>query len=574
MYLRTVTARTKDGPVQYLQLAHNFRNPTTGQSQPRILYNFGRLDQVDRAALERLAHSIRRFLEPADAAGLRSALQEQGLSFCATRSLGGAWLLDRLWHRLGLDRALTRHGLDAELERAVFTLVANRALAPSSKLSVTDWSAEEAWIPGWQPPALPEPDDEEARLAERKRRANVLYRAMDALAEGLDAVQTQVFRAISGGSFLDLDVDLLYFDTTTTYWEIEDEDEGDGEGRPGLRCRGHTKDDRADAPQVVIGLAVTRAGIPIRCWVWPGNTADVTVIGQVKRDLVGWRLGRVITVVDRGFVSEENLRVLQEQGGHYIAGERMRSGKAAVREALGRAGRYRQVRQGLEVKEVLVGEGEARRRYVVVRNPAEAERDRRRREAVLAELAERLRELEGLTGDRRLRREAELLADEGYRRYLRRTASGVLAIDRDQVAAEARLDGKYLLRTSDDTLSAEDVALGYRQLQAVERAFRTLKTTLDLRPVYHRLADRIRAHVLLCWLALLLVRVAEEKTGLSWPVLRREFERMAVVVFQGPGGGGAQRTVTTGAQRRVLQALGLEEPPMVFALSPKGSRAP
>ncbi|BDG59508.1 hypothetical protein caldi_05980 [Caldinitratiruptor microaerophilus] len=120
---------------------------------------------------------------------------------------------------------------------------------------------------------------------------------------------------------------------------------------------------------MVIGLAVTRDGIPVRCWVWPGNTADMSVLHEVKRDLSGWKLGRVITVVDRGFVSEENLRELQPAGGHYIAGEKMQSGKASVEAALSRPGRYQRVRENIEVKEVVVGDGEARKRYVVVRNP-------------------------------------------------------------------------------------------------------------------------------------------------------------------------------------------------------------
>ncbi|MER3457201.1 MAG: hypothetical protein C4304_10095 [candidate division GAL15 bacterium] len=134
----------------------------------------------------------------------------------------------------------------------------------------------------------------------------------------------------------------------------------------------------------------------MRCWVWPGNTADVTRVEEVKQDLIAWKLGRVVTVVDRGFVSEENLRVLQRTGGHYIAGERLRAGKAGVEEALSRPGRYRRVRPNLEVKELVVGTGEARERYILVRNREQAERDRARREQILSRIREELRAIERL----------------------------------------------------------------------------------------------------------------------------------------------------------------------------------
>lgn len=140
--------------------------------------------------------------------------------------------------------------------------------------------------------------------------------------------------------------------------------------------------------QVVIGLAVTREGIPIRCWVWPGNTADVNVIEAVKNDLVDWKLGRVISVVDRGFSSEDNLRYLQRAGGHYIAGERMRSGKPETEDALARKGRYHTVRDNLKVKEIVVGDGEARKRFVLVYHPHEAEKERKHRDTIIGQLTQ------------------------------------------------------------------------------------------------------------------------------------------------------------------------------------------
>jgi transposase len=259
------------------------------------------------------------------------------------------------------------------VERLIFALVANRALAPRSKLALEDWVAHEVAVPGLEKVAVQH-----------------LYRAMDFLLEAAEELQREVFFSVA--DLLSLEVDLIYFDATSTYFEVELSSD---EGEP-LRRYGHSRDHRPDRPQAVIGLAVTRTGIPVRCWVWPGDTADMSVVEEVKRDLVGWKLGRVITVVDRGMASEENLRVLQRTGVHYIAGERMASGKPAVEEALSRQGRYQKVRDNLEVKEVVVGDGEARKRYILVRNLREAERDRARREQTLNELEQELESLKYL----------------------------------------------------------------------------------------------------------------------------------------------------------------------------------
>lgn len=305
----------------------------------------------------------------------------------------------------------------------------------------------------------------------------------------------------------------------------------------------------------------------MRCWVWPGNTADISVIEQVKKDLIGWKLGRVITVLDRGFNSEDNLRYLQRAGGHYIAGEKLRSGKENTVQALKRAGRYQTVRDNLEVKEIVVGNGEARERYILVRNPEEAARDKARREKIIKELEEQLPHIKT-----HAKAVCELMAHPVYGRYLKLDSRSLPKIDRAKIREEEKLDGKYLLRTSDDTLSAEDVALGYKQLLLVEDAFRTLKSRLELRPVYHRLEDRIRAHVLLCWLALLLIRIAENRTGQTWCSLRATLQRMHLGEFSGAAGQVRQRTETTPAQEQIFKALAVKEPPHLFSIIPAAKK--
>jgi transposase len=226
------------------------------------------------------------------------------------------------------------------------------------------------------------------------------------------------------------------------------------------------------------------------------------------------------------------------------------------------------------VKEVVIDEGTMRDRFVVCHNPEQAERDRAVREEILEKLEEAIAGSDSLSQAKRQDLACELEAKPGYRRFLRRTRGGLLRIDRSAVAAEERLDGKFLLRTSDPTLSAEDVALGYKQLLEVERAWRDLKTSLDLRPIYHRKEERIRSHVLLCWLALLLVRIAENATGETWRNLCNELERMHLGTFAGPAGVSRQRTELTPGQRAILRALDLPEPPRFLHLEPAGTVQP
>src|SRR4051812_14798904 len=404
------------------------------------------------------------------------------------------------------------------------------------------------------------------------------------------AVQEAVFFAVA--NLLNLEGDLLFFDTTSTYFERDTEDpsgpdaEGDGE-QAGVRRVGHSKDSRPDLPQIIIGLAVTREGIPVRVWCWPGNTNDQAVLPQVKDDLRTWRLGRVVTVVDRGFSSAANLDYLRRAGGHFIAGERMRAGTPHVEQVLARQGRYREVRDNLRVKEVRL-ERAPDLRWVLCHNPDEGLRRAAAREAALdqihGELARiaaarsRLATTKPTTAAATRRREAELAAHTraecalrdhpALGRWLRQTPSGRLVINTAKIRAEARLDGKYLLVTSDPDLSAEDVALGYKNLLEAERGFRDIKSTLELRPVYHRLEPRIRAHVLLCWLALLLIRVAERRTGQTWPALARELGRLHAVTLTGPTGTVTQTTELTTAQQGILRTCGVTPPPRITALHP------
>ncbi len=555
MYLRRTQRRTKNGgAVGYLQLAHNVWDRASRQSRVRVIHSFGREDELDRAAIVRLIGSLQRVLEPGQAL---EATADAELRFVESRSMGGALILDGLWRRLGIDTVMSGllecRRLDPGAERVLFALVANRALEPLSKLAATGWVRERAWIDG-----LPDVSDD------------ACYRAMDWLLEIEEQLCERVYWQTA--DLLNLEVDLLFFDTTSTYFETDRADEPvveeDGDVTPAFRSYGHSKDHRPDLPQVRIGMAVTQTGIPIRVWCWPSNQAEQELIRQVKDDLREWKLSRVVWVADRGFQSAENRRYLQRCGGHYIIGEKLRGESKEAKAALSRQGRYRTIAGNLQIKEVVIDDATMRDRFVICKNPEQADHDKHVRDELIAQLEAQITGSDKLKVDERAKLHARLKTKRGLARFLRTTASGLLRIDRNAINAEAHLDGKYLLRSSDPTLSAEDIALGYKQLLQVERGWRDLKTTLDLRPVHHRREDRIRAHVLLCWLALLLIRIIEHETSDTWRNVRNELQRLHLGTFTGPAGSCQQRTELTNRQRDLLRTLKQPEPPRFTRLEP------
>ena len=568
MYVKTSVRKTKNGEVRYLQLAHNEWDAAVRQSVPKVVYSFGREDQLDKDAIRRLVTSLSRLLEPGAAP---TATAEGELAFAESRPYGGAYVLDALWHRLGIGKILAglassgpgRPRDAAAAERVLFGLVASRALAPSSKLAAAEWMSRDVHIDG-----LGEVSDD------------ACYRAMDWLHAVRGELEEQVYAAAA--DLLNLEVDLLFFDTTSTYFELEDADgevapnwrgekgpggeDADPDRAAGVRARGKSKAGRDDLPKIVIGLAVTRDGIPVRVWCWPRNTADSALIRRVRQDMRNWSLGKIIWVADRGFSSAGNRRFLLHGAGGYITGEKLRSGSPYVKAALSRPGRYRQAAGNLQVKEVRIADSADR--FVICYNPEAAARDAAVREDLIAKLEETIAGSDNLSTTKRAELRAEISMLPSLNRFLRVTPGGLLRVDKAKAKAEENLDGKYLLRCADPQLPAEDIALGYRQLLEVERGWRDMQSILDVRPVYHRLEERLRAHVVLCWLALLLIRVAENRAGQAWPAIRRELDRIHLATFTGPAGTCRQRTEIAKPTRDLLTKLSIDPPRKIHELTP------
>jgi hypothetical protein len=557
MYLRITERRNRDGStVAYYALAESVWNAEAKRPEARVVHNFGRADQVDRAALQRLVNSINRVLDAGEGlAGNTPGIPEIDIE--RVFELGVVLATRALWEELGIGEAIrdctSRAALTAPHETALFAMAANRLDDPVSKLACA-----ERWLPdiAWLPDAAGLTDDQ-------------CYRALDFLAVWSDQIERDVF--LRTADLFGLDVDLIFYDTTTAYFEIDEPDENEqafaGRLYAPLRRRGHSKEGRDNQPQVIIALAVTRDGMPVRSWVLPGDTADVATVARIKDDLRNWRLGRCLFVGDAGMYSADNLAALSRGLGRYILAVPMRKLKDIEIEVLTRPGRYKQVVDNLQVKEVWVGDGERRKRYVLCLNPHEAERERQHRAQLLRELDAELSLLEQREDDHP-KAACALLASRRFGRYLSPDWRGRPQLDAAKIKAAEKFDGKFVVISNDDTLSAEDIALGYKGGWIIESCFRRMKQTgLEVRPMFHWTPRRIEAHVKLCVLALQMQRAAEIRCGQPWARIAHTLAQLKAVRYRSDGRTIVQRTKAAAELAETLKKLGISMPKQILSIA-------
>jgi len=321
--------------------------------------------------------------------------------------------------------------------------------------------------------------------------------------------------------------------------------------RDGLRRYGHDKEGMW-ASLVVMALAVTREGIPVRSWVYPGNTADVSTVEQIKRDLRGCNLGWALFVADSGMNSEDNRKELDKAFGTYLLATRMASVVEGKEIVLSQPGRYRKLNDNMQAKEVKLKNG---KRYIVCFNPVEAERQSRHREEIVSMLEEELKKPKDKDATQKWA--IALLASKRYKRYLR-IDDGTIRIIRTAVKEAALYDGKWVLETNDEAISLEDAAHGYRGLIMIERCFRSLKRTqIKMMPMCHWLPRRIETHVKICVLALLIERLAEISYGLSWSRIRAVLSKIPATEFSTPDHGFYQLNELPKGAKEILKSLAL-----------------
>ena len=552
MFFRTKTS----GPRSSLQIVEN--RWEDGRPRQRVIATLGRLEQLQQSGqLDALLVSGARL---AQSVLLLSAHAKGQLPTITTRRIGPALVFQRLWQQTGCQRVIEQlldgRRFECDVERAIFLTVRHRLCAPGSDRAADTWRTD-SQIDGCDGLQLHHLDRARAWLGEelpqdqQKGKTPFAPRCtQDRIEEGLFAPRRDLFT----------DLQLVCFDTTSISFE--------GEGGQDIGQRGFSKDHRPDLYQMVVGAVLDGQGRPICCELWPGNTTDVTTLIPVV-DRLRSRFGvrRVCVVADRGMISRETIAALErdERGWQSILGARMRSQNEVRDEVLSRAGRYRVVHprrvqsddpSALKVKEVWVDA----RRYVVCLNEDEARQDAADREAIVAALREQLR-----SGDK------SLVGNKGYRRYLSGGPSH-FRIDEAKVAEDARYDGKWVLRTNTDLDSAE-VALQYKQLWMVEQWFRSCKTLLQTRPIFHRCDETIRGHVFCSFLALVLrqdlqARLEERGHEFEWADVLGDLDRLQVVEVEQDGKRFLLRTEAQGTCGKVFQAVGVALPPTVQQVSP------
>lgn len=562
MYLRITKRTNKDGSVvEYFQLAHNERHPDTRKPVAKIIHNFGRVDQLDRQELVRLCQSIGRvcglrFDDPL--ATTRDSAVPVGLpadmKIKETLALGCPLVIDALWERLGLKKCFETieqaASGRAQLERALLAMVANRLCMPESKLGVWDRWLSTVYLPSCHGLKL-----------------RHMYEAMDLLHANIEEVEKTVF--FNTANLFNLEVDLIFYDTTVASFHVDDEDDdSDPDSNTTLRKFGHAKEGNW-APQVVVALAVTRDGIPVRSWVLPGNTADVTTVTKVRADLRGWNLGRAMFVADSGMNSTDNRVELAKACGTYLLACRMAAIAEIRGEVLGKRGPYTIFKDNLQAKEVIIGDGERRRRNILCYNPHEAERQAKHRQMIVEHLESELASHKDHSTDAQWA--IDLLASRRFKGYLRTTKGGQLRIDRGAVADAAKYDGKWVIETNDDTISLEDAACGYKSPMVIERCFRSLKRTqIKMTPMYHWASRRIETHVKICVLALQIERVAEISCGKSWYHIKRALSTLQVTEFFDSKYRVLMRNEVTEEAEKILKSLKIKPPARVIHMSEQG----
>jgi transposase len=412
--------------------------------------------------------------------------------------VGPPLIFARLWKETGIgqaiQKALVGRKFSFDVEGAIFLTVLHRLMDPGSDRAAEKWKEDYGFsraiadldlqhlyrAMAWLGEELPA--DEQAGQSPFAPRC-----VKDKIEEDLFARRRDLFTEVA----------VVLFDTTSLYFE--------GEGGQTIGARGHNKDHRPDLKQMVLGLVIDGEGRPLCCELWPGNTTDVkTLLPIMERLKRHFRVGQVCIVADRGMISQEVTQAIESNEEiEYILGARMRSGNEVKDEVLGRAGRYREVEYHrlngkkqliLKIKEVVTEGG----RYVVCLSDEQAAKDAADREAIIASLEEQIK-----------RGEKSLVGNKGYRKYLK-AGGEVFDIDYTKAKEEARYDGKWVLKTN-TTWSADEVAVTYKELWMVEALFRSIKSLLRTRPIYHKNDDTIRGHVFCSFLALVLMRELQER---------------------------------------------------------------
>lgn len=537
----------KAGPYQYLQIVENRRE--NKKSVQHVIATVGRMDQMQaKGQIETLTRSLSRFSEK-----VLLILSEKSDIHAEAKRIGPGLVFGRLWKELGIDAIL--HGLLADrkftfdVERAVYLTVLHRLLPSGSDRSCDKWHCDYL-IQGVDDLSL-----------------HHLYRAMAFLGSEIEDQKDRTFLPRCTKDIIEEELfhrhqdlfsalDIVFFDTTSLYFEGEGGDIGE---------LGHSKDQRPDLNQMIVGVVLDREGNPVASEMWPGNAADVTSLFPViQRIRSRFPIDKLCIVADRGMISGDTAAYLEKEKISYILGARMRKVKEVRQDVLSRAGRYREVYpegrsskdpSPLKVKEVLVDD----RRYILCLNERQARKDAADRQSIIDALSEKIKS-----------NPKSLVGNKGYRKYLSLDRDTV-SLNQEKVEEEKRFDGKWVLKTN-TALTAEQVALKYKELWQVEQVFRDMKSVLDTRPIFHQRDETIKGHVFCSFLALVLIKELYrrlEKAGhdFEWADIKQDLSALQEITIEDNGKKLAVRSECKGVCGKVFQAVGVAIPVTIREVS-------
>jgi transposase len=568
MYVRTVKVPSSNGSVnEYLRVVEAYRE--NGKVKQRIIADLGRRD-----LLAAVLPNLRRILEGTP------KLQGQGdsdVDILETFTWGPLLVVGKLFEELGLwdlfDRLLGTRATVSWADRA-FVLIASRLIHPSSEHGLAGWLETDyfcdrggrRFVPRWR---------QRGRVRVHDQQLDSWYRTLDHLLESKNDIERALYGRLR--DLFSLKPDLVLYDITSTYFE--------GSGPSGLARHGYSRDGKSRNPQVIVGVVMV-GGWPIVHHVWQGNRLDHSTVAEVIEDLrEGFEFARVVFVGDRGMVTQENLQQLLDAGHGYLVGVKRRNnaqlarwldavdepkwidcpvGISASEKSDPPRTRVQEVPSGKEGMRVLVLDSDERRQYEQSMRARAMDRVREK----LEKLRQRV-QAGRLSDAAKIGAAAERImqAHHGYRYYRWRVEAGQFSFEEDplHLAQEKRIEGKYLIATSEAHLDVLEAVRMYKELSEVERGFRCLKDVLEMRPIYHKSEPRVRAHIFVAALALLLTRVLERRlkdagVDLSTEEALQALSTIRLVSFK-VGPGSARNGVSVGSPRarQVLQALGIVE---------------
>jgi transposase len=522
MFIKRTRGGSKSNPIYYIQIVESYREKD--KTRHRVLANLGREEELMATGaldnlMEKLAVISRQyFLLSRSQENIKNAL-----------IYGPMLVVNFLWKHLQMESLLgdiqQQYKIEFDLELAVKLMISNRLINPLSKLAIDKWK-ENIYGENFD-----------------KIELQHLYRSLDILAEHKDMVERSFFEKTR--SLFKSVVSIVFYDLTTLYFESQQAD--------ALRKYGYSKENKTDCIQVVIGLVINQDGLPISYHLFPGNTFEgktvAPVLERLRKDFL---LEKIIFVGDKGIVSEEIMGELSAAGYEYIIAAKISKVSDQYHKEILSRGKYIAIDDNISTWQIII-EGQ---RLVLGYSKQRAERDKKQRELLLERLQKRLDK-----SDR-----PKSVTKSAYNSYLRMEGNSRMVIDQQQVTGKAKWDGFFGFYTNNRSMSNKEIVLTYQMLWQIENSFRVLKSTLDLRPVYHWTAKRIQGHIMICFLSLYILRAIEfkinrqEKLNLSTDEIFYHLDKIKAVTLKAFGKKVVMRTEITDENNLVLRTLGIKIP--------------